>query len=350
MRGMNVRLPQPRGPISQALLRALADAEELATEDVLAKAESIPPTGDVLGDEDLHLTLWFLYELHFRGFDDVQDREWDPELIRVRSGLERPIEAELRSLTTEAVQAAQERDNDFPGRLFTLIGSSDGPPLASFLHREASVEELLDFLIQRSVYHLKESDPHSFVLPRIDGAAKVALAELQYDEYGAGRPNRLHSQMFGDALEAAGLDRSYGGYVDQASGPTLAASNLVSMFALQRRLRGAALGQLAAFEVTSSLPCRKIAAGIERLGLLDAVAAYFHEHVEADAVHEQVAVRDICGRLVTAEPKLAQDVLFGAAASLHLDAAAARWLLDSWSADGHMGVRRDERAVPGEAS
>ena len=105
---------------------------------------------------------------------------------------------------------------------------------------------------------------------------------------------------------------------------------------LSRRLRGAALGHLAAFETTSSVPCRRIAGGIERLGLPEVTAAYFHEHVEADAVHEQVAIRDICGGLVDEHPELRRDVLFGVAACLHLDVLAAEGLLERWRS------RRDE--------
>ncbi len=71
---------------------------------------------------------------------------------------------------------------------------------------------------------------------------------------------------------------------------------------LNHRLRGAALGHLCAFESTSSVPCRRIAAGIERVGLPEATAAYFHEHVEADAAHEQIVLRDICGNFVESEP------------------------------------------------
>ena len=37
------------------------------------------------------------------------------------------------------------------------------------------ITQVLHFLAERSVYHLKESDPHSFVLPRVDGRAKVAI-------------------------------------------------------------------------------------------------------------------------------------------------------------------------------
>jgi hypothetical protein len=211
-----------------------------------------------------------------------------------------------------------------------VIAAVDGPNLTRYLQREATREEMLDFLAQRSLYHLKESDPHAFVIPRIDGRAKVALAELQYDEYGAGRPTRLHSRLFADALEACGFDSRYGTYVDRVPGHTLAVNNVMSLFGLSRRLRGAALGHLAAFEATSSVPCRRIAGGIERLGLPDVVAAYFHEHVEADAVHEQVAIRDICGGLVEDHPEQRSEVLFGVAACLHLDVLAARGLLGTW--------------------
>ena len=215
-----------------------------------------------------------------------------------------------------------------------LIDHSEGPDLASFLQRRASREQLLEFLRQRSLYHLKESDPHSFVLPRIDGRAKVALAELQYDEYGAGQPERLHSRLFAEALAAAGLDHRYGAYVDHIPGHTLASNNLSSLFALQRRHRGAALGHLAAFESTSSVPCRRIAAGIERVGLPAATAAYFHEHVEADATHEQVALREVCAALVEDEPQLHDDVLFGVAACLHIDGVVATHLMEDWSPSG----------------
>jgi len=286
---------------------------------------------DVLVDDDIHLALWSCYELHYRGFDDADpDQEWDPELIRLRLAVERLFEDELRRVTGPAVSAALDAQGDFPTRLLRLVETAESPPLAAYLQREATTGQVLEFMMQRSLYHLRESDPHSFVLPRVDGPAKVALAELQYDEYGAGRPDRLHATLFGDALEGCGLDRTYGAYVDQASGHTFAVNNVMSLFALRRRLRGAALGHQAAFEATSSVPCRKIAAGIERVGLPDVVAAYFHEHVEADAAHEQVAARDICGNLVAAEPQLAADVLFGAAACLHLDALAAGAFLADW--------------------
>ncbi len=107
----------------------------------------------------------------------------------------------------------------------------------------------------------------------------------------------------------------------------------MSLFALNRRLRGASAGHFAAFEASSSVPSRKVAAGLDRLGFPAEVAAYFDEHVEADAVHEQVAAHDLCGAMVAEEPELRRDVLFGAACVPHLDNLFARELLSRWGAD-----------------
>lgn len=46
-------------------------------------------------------------------------------------------------------------------------------------------------------------------MPRLTGGAKVALAELQYDEFGAGRADRLHQELFARTLRGAGLDDAY---------------------------------------------------------------------------------------------------------------------------------------------
>jgi hypothetical protein len=202
--------------------------------------------------------------------------------------------------------------------------------LSTFLRREATLGQVLEYLRERSIQQLKESDPQSFLLPRITRAAKVALAELQYDEYGAGDPARLHQHLYADALEAAGLERTYGAYIDEISAVSLASANVMSLFCLNRRLRGAALGHFAAFEASSSVPSRRVAAAIERVGLPATVAAYFHEHVEADAVHEQIAARDMCGALLTEHPDLHAEVLFGAAAALRLDALSAEDMMSRW--------------------
>jgi len=318
-------LPQPRGPLSEAVHRRLTG---------LPTAAALPPVPEDPFGDDAQLALWMLYELHYRGFADVPDTlEWDPDLLALRAALEAPFEEALRTVSAPYVMDALAGSDDLVDQVRAVVDAVEVAPLAAYLQRHATREQVLHFLAERSVYHLKESDPHSFVLPRVDGRAKVALAELQYDEYGAGRPDRLHARLYADALAAAGLRTGYAAYIDQVRAETLAVNNVMSLFGLHRRLRGAALGHLAAFESTSSMPCRRIAAGAQRVGLPAEVAAYFDEHVEADAVHEQVAVRDICGGLVAAEPELREDVLLGVAACLLLDARAAERMLAEWEHD-----------------
>ena len=121
-------------------------------------------------------------------------------------------------------------------------------------------------------------------------------------------------------------------------------NNAGSLFGLHRRLRGAAMGHLAAFEMTSSLPCKAIAEGLRRLGFGDDVVEYYDEHVEADAVHEQIAGRDLAGSLAEDEPDLLPDILFGAATCLAVDGWAADHILECWQA-GRSSLRMAGQAA-----
>ncbi len=60
--------------------------------------------------------------------------------------------------------------------------------------------------------------------------------------------------------------------------------------------------------------------------------AGYDEHVEADAVHEQIAGRDLAGSLAEDEPALLEDILFGAAACLTIDGRAGDHILGCWEA------------------
>lgn len=325
-----MKVPRPRGPWSDRVAHALTTGEDFAP-----PTEPLPDA--VLRDADAQVALWTLFQLHYRGFEDViGDREWDPELLRVRGELEARMEAELRTATREAVDSVAGA-GDLADALFAFLAEDDAPSLAAHVHRHATPDQVLDFLRERSIYALQESDAHSFVLGRLDGPVKAALAEVQYDEYGSGRPERVHSTLYAEALDAAGLSREYGAYIDQVSAATLAVNTLHSLFGFRYRLRGAAMGHLAAFEATSSIPSRKIAMGIDRVGLPEATAAYFSEHVEADAVHEQVAMRDICEVLVAQDPSLREDVVFGVASCVYLDGLAAVDMLTRWGVDASAG-------------
>jgi hypothetical protein len=290
-------------------------------------APAVVVPADISADRDFQLALWCCNELSYRGFERVSaDLEWDPEIVAFRTELERPwsqwLQATFRRPAGDAPIATQLRE---------LIEADDGPALATYLHRRARLDQFRQFVLNRSIYQLKEADPHSYAIPRLDGKTKAALVEIQADEYGGGRPERMHAELFRTTMRWLDLDDTYGAYVPDVPAVTLALSNLMSLFALHGRWTGALLGHLAALEMTSTLPNRRYAAGAQRLGASPEQAQYFTEHVEADAVHEQIAAHDLCGSYVAQHPDAATDVLLGAAACLGLDNLFATHLLAAWA-------------------
>jgi hypothetical protein len=285
---------------------------------------------DPMVDDDLHLALFLCDELQFGGLEGVDDAwGWDPELIAGRSALEAPFESAMRAA---AARLPAVRAGTIDTRLREIIRTDDGPSVARFLERHGTPGQVREFLMHRSIYQLREADPHTFGIPRIGGAAKAALVEIQADEYGGGDPTWMHSALFAASMRSLGLDDTFGSFLDRLPGSTLAWVNLMSLFGLHRRLRGALVGHLAAFEMTSCIPNRRYGDALRRLGSGSDATAYFDEHVEADAVHEAVAANDLAGSFVSAEPELEDEVLFGARALLITEAAFARHLLDAWEA------------------
>jgi hypothetical protein len=150
-------------------------------------------------------------------------------VLGLRGALEQRFEAELRrAVPTRNPQAAIDVE------LRAIEAADDGPSLSQHLERD---EQYLEFVAHRSAYQLKEADPHSWALPRLTGGPKAALVEIQADEYGGGRAERMHAALFARAMDALGL-----GFGADAT-------------------------------------------------------AFYDEHVVADAVHESVAAVDLAGGL-----------------------------------------------------
>ncbi len=340
---MNAPARLPRGPVSAALVTVLDGSPggtPAQTDGLLMEVRTaVGRSQDVIADDDLQMALLVLYGLHYGGIGDWDPGwEWHPALIGARGTIERAFEAALRERVPgaplpEANAAAVAKE------LFRLAADDTGPSLSRYLAREATQEQAVEFIVHKSIYTLKEADPHSWAIPRLRGRAKAALVEIQADEYGGGRPEHVHATIFAGTMRAMGLSDDYGHYLDAVPAVTLAAFNMMSMFGLNRRLRGAIVGHLAAFEMTSSIPNRFYGNGFRRLGYGEQVTWYFDEHVEADAVHEQIAARDLAGGLAEDAPALLADIMFGAQACLFLDVLTGTHMLESWTA-GRSSLRR----------
>ena len=316
-------MPLARGPLSEFLLDHLRRP-------ACALPELPQPVDDPLSGDDSQLFLYLCYELHYRGLPGVDEGwEWEPTLLAARARIEAEFEASLR----EVAGAPMAPTSDIECELRALTTGQNGPSLSRYMVEQGTLERFREFAIHRSAYQLKEADPHSWAIPRLAGRAKAAIVEIQNDEYGAGEPGESHAELFADTMAALGLDTTYGALLDRIPGVTLATVNLISYFGLHRRWRGALVGHLSVFEMTSVEPMSRYAAAVRRFGLPPGAARFYDVHVIADAHHAEVAATGLAGGLAHDEPELAGDILFGARALMALEGRFTEHLLTAWAAD-----------------
>ncbi|MET7483941.1 iron-containing redox enzyme family protein [Streptomyces sp. NPDC005538] len=310
-------LPSPRGTLSAAVVSALREGITPPPQETT----SADPYG-----EDLQLALYLLYELHYQGFAGVDDsHEWDPDLLALRRALERRFLTALRADVPGPQPLRQALDG--------LLTEPVGDPTTSvthYLRHEGGLPQLREYAALRSLYHLKEADPHAWVLPRLYGRAKAAMVAVEFDEFGAGRADDIHARLFADLMTDLGLETAYGHYLHAAPAEALAPVNLMSLLGLHRVLRGALVGHFATVEVTSPPGSRRLAKAMRRTGAGPAAARFYDEHVEADAVHEQVVRHEVIGGLLENEPGLEPDVVFGIQATVLLEDRLGTQLLRAW--------------------
>ncbi len=306
-------MPEPRGEASAALMKMLSAPNR----DLL----DIPrPVDDPLTGEDAPLALYLCYELHYRGLSGVDDRwEWHPDLLGYRASLEKAFEQRVRDEIGRLPAGF-----DTAEELWALAAGADVPgTLSARMATSGTWAQMVELTVHRSAYQRKEADPHTWAIPRLAGVPKARLVAIQSDEYGEGVTEQVHAGLFGLSMQRMGLDPTYGVYLDHLPGVTLSTVNLISMFGLHRRLRGALVGHLCAFEMASVTPMAHYASALRRLGADDWACLFYDTHVVADAEHQYLAV-DLAQSLVDQDLSLAPDVLLGARAVGAVEGALSR--------------------------
>lgn len=299
-------LPPPRGPLTSSLLNYLL-RNPARTRVNPARLTWSGTTTEATTDHDLQLALWLAYELHYRGLAGVDDAwEWHPGLVEVIREWEALMLDALAGVTGGPTVGGE--PGAVAARLFELAAADGRPSLSQALMRDATVDQFRELLVHRT------------------------MAAIQADGYGSGGTGAMHARLFRSLLADWGLETRHGHYLGCLPGVTLLISNLISMFGLNRRFRGALMGHLAIFEMTSSMLNAQYAGGHRRLDGSAGATRFFDEDVVADAAHEQVAAYDLAKGLAAAEPRLSDDILFGARCAAYAEEQFAAFVLSRWAA------------------
>ena len=318
-------MPAPRGELSDAVFRRLRSQP---TDDGLGGL----PALDAVSDDDGQVTLFVLQSLDYRRHAAI-DEAWDdePTLLVLRAALESREERRLR----ETLCVPECEPGEVGDAVVDLVDRTEGASLSAWMDARGTLDHLREFVVHRALYQLREADPHSFALPRLEaGVAKAALLEIQADEYGGHRPSEAHAELFRSTMRELGLEPDDGADVDRAPATTLRTNTVLHLFTRGRRLLPALLGHLAVFEMTSVEPMAHYAAAVRRLlhsAAATRAARFYDVHVAADGWHAQLALDGLVRGFANAHPDEAKELLFGAAALLHVEGAFAAALLTRWA-------------------
>ncbi|MFD3696835.1 iron-containing redox enzyme family protein [Streptomyces sp. NPDC058646] len=320
----------PRGPLSAAVTTALLTQ----TAPSPGLADAVAAAGTDPWGEDLHLALYLLYELHYRGLPGVSDdREWDPALLALRAALEQEFIAALEG----AVPRGRSVDEAFGPQLTEPANASGS--VAAHLAAGGHLWQAREYVALRSLHHLKEADPHAWAVPRLTGRAKAAFVAAEYDAFGAGHPEADRTRLYADLMADLGLDPGDNHYLGHVPAVALARVNLMSLFGLHRAWLGALVGHFACVGTTSPPGSERMVEALTACGAGPAAIRFHAGRATADTVHGQTLRREVIAGLLADEPAREPQIAFGCDATVLLDDRLADHALTAWER-GDSALRR----------
>ena len=205
-----------------------------------------------------------------------------------------PVRAGARS-TSSAIPGRAAADDVVDELRCLAEGGDDGPSLSAHLEPAGTLAQARELAIHRSAYQLKEADPHTWGIPRLTGRAKAGHASRSSAASTAtATRTRCTPRCSPAPCRRSGSTPATARYLDECRRISLSTCNLISLFGLHRRWRGALVGHLALFEMCSvgadgPLPARRSSASASTRP----ATRFYAAHVVADEHHQVVALRDM---------------------------------------------------------
>jgi pyrroloquinoline quinone (PQQ) biosynthesis protein C len=303
-----------------ARLAARSDAPGVAQRLARAAFESEEPQALAAA----HRVLFALYELHYLpGGAAHEDAQFDPAWTQVRLTLERAWVASLErqlEIASRTIPAGASPFAAWAGRVVETGGGLPQVALGRYLAEEATLDQVREIVVHRSIFFLREPDPWAMVVPTLRGAVKAAYLDLLLDEYGWGRHEAMHSTSYARLMTALDLVPDHRRHLDRVAWEYLAVWNLMNLLGVNRAHSRKMLGYVYSVEARSPANMGHYLAGLRRLGV-DApdVLEFFQIHQSADQEHRETALSRVIEPAVAEDPEarleVARGLLYGLATS-----------------------------------
>jgi hypothetical protein len=310
-------------PYATRLRRALHDEGDLA-----ALVDEMPSDW-----RDLLVALQAIHDLHTAPLHRLAGAAWrqhDPDVARIKAALEHDV---LLALTFEPTGGPPPRSPDDAVAAMRAIGGRDlVPPVYDWLAERAELGELVEFLAVEGGPDGGFDDLVAMGQVGLDGLPKLALAANYWDEMGRGELDAVHTNLHRDLGAALELR---GPAPEEAPIEALERAALTGVLATNRAFQPELLGALGLLELQAGPRCRRVVAGLRRVGAPEGALPFYEEHAHADPVHGRDWLDRAVAPLVERFPEWGPRIVAGAT----WRAAVNRRLFDAL--DRHFGAGRD---------
>ncbi|MDP9435392.1 MAG: iron-containing redox enzyme family protein [Actinomycetota bacterium] len=281
--------PSPLAGGAPDLTRPLAAAIDVALDAAVRRGSAaldVLRGAEAVDRRDRFLVLLTLYDLHTAPVDEVGPRvrfQGSPVLADIKERLETAWLAELERDWQSAGQLSEADTVERVVSAMRAVAAKDRLPATyRWLAKEASWQELVDFLALEGGPDGGFDDLVAFCQIGLSGSAKLELGKNYWDEMGQGDPDGVHTvlhQRLAAAIRMPHVPR------EQLPVEALERNAMGGLLATNRWLQPEMLGALGLLELQAGPRCRLVLQGLDRLGAPADAYPFYVEHAEVDPVH-----------------------------------------------------------------
>ncbi|HEX5586484.1 MAG TPA: iron-containing redox enzyme family protein [Acidimicrobiia bacterium] len=260
---------------------------------------------DLPDEREALCTLLDVYALHLAPITDLDGAAtWQhhPDVAALKGTLEARFRARLGDVPCPV--------GDDPAESFRRLARDDvAGPVYEWLAADADRDELIEFISLEGGPDADFDDLVALCQIGLVGLPKLTLARNYWDEMGRGELSSVHTELHRDMVRALRLRAVP---VDELPTQALERKALNGYLATNRALQPELLGSLGLIECQAGPRCRKVAAGMRRLGLPAGALPFYEEHATADPRHGKDWVAQAIVPLVDERPEWGPRIRRGA--------------------------------------
>ena len=237
---------------------------------------------DPENSRDLLESLLIVQSLHTAPLSQLGDAVWlqhDPGICELKSRLERAF---LQPFLAMPETSRSFGSDDAAATIRRIAHVDLVPPVYDRIAARASYAEIVAFLEVEGGPDGGFDDLVALAQVGIDGVPKVALALNYWDEMGRGDVDAVHTRLHRQLSEALDMRT-----LPESALPleALQRSVLNGVLVTNRGWQPEAIGALGLLECQAGPRCRRVLAGLARVGAPTAAFAFYEEHASADPRH-----------------------------------------------------------------